>query len=61
MDVNDVMHQKGTRRILGILKKSVELSLAIRRRRGLSLARGGLATGVHVCVWGGGGQMEKPE
>ena len=32
-DVNDVMHRKRARRVLGDLKKVRELSFAVRRRR----------------------------
>ena len=52
-DVNDVMHRKRTRRILGDLKKSVELSLAVWRRR-VTFASSQWPCGrCHTC-WGGG-------
>ena len=46
-----VMHRKRARRILGDLKKSVELSPASGEDGWLSLARRGLVSGAHV-VWG---------
>ena len=61
MDVNDVMHRKSTRRIWGILKKSVELNPGSEDDGWLSLARrsqaSGLVAGAHVM--GGRAQMEK--
>ena len=50
-DVNDVMHRKRARKILGDFKKSVELSPAWEEDGWLSLARRGLVSGAHV-VWG---------
>ena len=50
-DVNDVMHRKRARRILGDLKKLVELSSASGEDGWLSLARHGLVSDEHV-VWG---------
>ena len=52
MDVNDVMHRKCARWILGILKKSVELSLAVRRRRVTFASSQWPCGGCHTC-WGG--------
>ena len=57
MDVNDVMHRKRTQRILGILKKSVELSLAVRRRRVTFTCSPRLFGGCHTC--GGGGRWKR--
>ena len=55
MELNDVMHQKCSRRILGIFKKSVELSLAVRRRR-VTFASSQWPCGgcLACCVVGGG-------
>ena len=55
MDVNDVMHRKHTRRIWGILKKSVELSLAVRRRRVTFASSQWHCGGCPMCWWRGGG------
>ena len=50
MDVNDVMHWKRARRILGILKKP-ELSLGVRRRRETFASSQWPCGGCHT--WGG--------
>ena len=51
MDVNDVMHQKRVQKILGILKKSFELSLAVRRRRVTFASSQWPCGGCHACWW----------
>ena len=53
MDVNDVMHRKRARGILGILKKSVVLSLAVRRRRVTFASSQWPCGGCHTC-WANG-------
>ena len=47
------MHRKRARRILGILKKSVELCLVVRRRRVTFACSPRPCGGCHTC-WGGG-------
>ncbi len=53
-DVNDVMHRKRARRIWGDLKKSVELSLAVRRRRVTFASSQWPCGGCHTCCGGEG-------
>ena len=55
--MNDVMHWKCARRILGILKK--ELSSASEEEGWLSLARQSQASGLVAGVACGLGEMEK--
>ena len=58
-DVNDVMHRKRTRRILGDLKKSVELSSWLGRRLTFACSpKPGQwpCGGCHTCWWGADGK-----
>ena len=59
-DVNDIMHRKRARRILGILKKSFGLSPASEEDGWLLLARRSQASGLVAGATHVGGQMEKP-
>ena len=56
-DVNDVMHRKLARRIFGDLRKVIELSFSVRRRRLTFGARRGLAAG--AARGGGGGGADR--
>ena len=56
-DVNNVMHRKRARRILGDLKKVSELSLAARRRRVTFSCSPSPCDRVRKCWWGADGKV----